>query len=152
MEPIDSTRVTEKFVDVVDQAIRKIERIHGGHRIERTIEPRLSNIRCSSSISLVMGNLLDNAIRASQKSDPVRVFATLREDFIHTEVIDRGCGIPPNVLARVCQYGFTSREDGDGFGIGLHIASEILSEVGGELSFDSELGEGTRAMARIPRL
>ena len=57
-------------------------------------------------------------------------------------VSDNGAGIAPENLARLFRYGFTTREQGHGFG--LHTSAIAANELGGRLSAESA-GEGRGA-------
>jgi hypothetical protein len=63
------------------------------------------------------------------------------EDRVRITVRDNGVGIPPELITRIFQYGFTTREEGHGFG--LHSAALAAQELGGTLQAHSEgLGQG----------
>jgi signal transduction histidine kinase len=70
-------------------------------------------------------------------------------------VADRGVGISPEHLAKVFDPFFTTRDVGGGTGLGLSVCHGIVQELGGEITLDSRLGEGTVAkvvlLVRPPR-
>jgi two-component system NtrC family sensor kinase len=61
---------------------------------------------------------------------------------LRIEVVDNGMGISAEVMARLFQHGFTTRQDGHGFG--LHSGALTAKEMGGSLSAKSD-GPGTGA-------
>lgn len=69
-----------------------------------------------------------------------------------TEIMieDNGPGIPPEVLPRVFEPFFTTREPGQGMGLGLYIVQEIVQEHGGCIAIASQPGQGTRVIVRLP--
>jgi signal transduction histidine kinase len=69
---------------------------------------------------------------------------------VEVEVQDEGVGIRPEDISRLAQPFFTTKTASGGTGLGLSIAAEIVERHGGELSFDSNPGGGTRARVRIP--
>lgn len=105
----------------------------------------------------VMALLLDNAIRYSHPGGEVRVTAgpdPASPGVWRLEIADQGIGIGPEDLARVFERGYraaTARAHrADGTGLGLPIARTLTERQGGELTLESELGRGTRAVLRMP--
>ena len=67
---------------------------------------------------------------------------------IHVE--DSGTGIPPDILARVTEAFFTTKEEGRGTGLGLSICKRIVEQHGGELAIESQVGVGTTIRMVLP--
>ena len=57
----------------------------------------------------------------------------------------------PSVLARAGEPFFTTKEPGQGMGLGLFLSRAVLERVGGQLELDSTPGHGTRARLHVPR-
>ena len=138
-----------KADDIVDRAVRKVEKIHGD-RVSQSIDPAIRNLRAHANLGSVLVNLLDNAIRATPERDPVRLFATQDDDFIRVVVLDTGCGIPDESLDEVFRPGFTTRSDAGGLGIGLTVSQEIVSALGGSIDLSRNGAAGIRATVRVP--
>ena len=68
------------------------------------------------------------------------------DGFVVLEVADDGVGIDPENLTRIFQYGFTTKDEGHGFG--LHGSAIAAAEVGGSLEAFSD-GPGAGAMFRV---
>jgi signal transduction histidine kinase len=66
-------------------------------------------------------------------------------------VSDNGCGIPPEVRARVFEPLFTTKPAGTGTGLGLAICRDLVRSMGGEISLESEVGKGTRVEISLRR-
>ena len=94
--------------------------------------------------------LVRNALQASPAGAEVllRVDATPR--LLRLEVSDRGSGIPPEVLARVGEPFFTTRQPGAGMGLGVFLARSLSEQLGGSFSLTSAPGSGTRAVVQVP--
>jgi two-component system NtrC family sensor kinase len=66
------------------------------------------------------------------------------------EVGDTGAGIPPDLLSRIYDPFFTTKEIGKGTGLGLSITYGIIQEHGGTIACESHVGQGTRFSIRLP--
>ena len=94
----------------------------------------------------VAGPIGANALAALRQAS--RIEATAENKTVRFEVADKGCGIPPENLARVFVPFFTTRPDGTG--LGLPIAREIVLAHGGRMEVASEAGRGTTMTFAIP--
>jgi two-component system cell cycle sensor histidine kinase/response regulator CckA len=105
-------------------------------------------------IQQVLINLCHNAIDAMPSGGTLTLRAGPVEDggkrFARIEVLDTGTGIPPEIRDRVIEPFFTTKEPGQGTGIGLSIAYEIVRQHQGRISFESEVGRGTRFQVLLP--
>ena len=66
------------------------------------------------------------------------------------EVIDRGAGMPPDVLARAGEPFFTTKAPGRGMGLGLFLARSLVESLGGSFELRSPPGTGTTVVAGLP--
>lgn len=73
-------------------------------------------------------------------------------EFVKLIVSDTGKGVPPHVLERLFEPHFTNKEFNQGTGLGLAIVNSIVSEHGGWLEVESEIGAGSQFHAYFPRL
>jgi len=92
----------------------------------------------------VMHNLLKNAMEASSPGDRVDVnlVNTAKEKpQVRIEIIDHGCGMDDETLAKAFRPYFTTKEKGSG--LGLFIVNRIIADHGGELNVKSEKNKGT---------
>jgi two-component system NtrC family sensor kinase len=73
------------------------------------------------------------------------------DEHIRIAIHDNGMGIAPEMLTRIFQYGFTTREDGHGFG--LHSSALAAQELGGSLTVHSDgAGHGATFTLELPYL
>jgi signal transduction histidine kinase len=105
-------------------------------------------------LSLLVRNLVDNAIRYTRRDGRVDVGLTTGGHDAVLTVSDTGAGIPTRDLPRVFERFYRvdrarSRETG-GTGLGLSIVRHVVENHGGRVSVDSELGRGTRFEVRLP--
>ncbi|PTL82072.1 ATP-binding protein [Vitiosangium sp. GDMCC 1.1324] len=100
-------------------------------------------------------NLLVNAADAipegNSSAQEIRV-VTRQEGTRHVrvEIHDTGRGIPPELRERIFEPFFTTKPVGVGTGLGLTICRRLITEMGGELSVESEPGRGTVFHLRLP--
>ena len=72
---------------------------------------------------------------------------TIRQEFVELQIRDTGCGIPPEILAKIGQpYVSTKRE---GTGLGISIVQKIMHEHGGTFDIHSEVDVGTTVTLRL---
>jgi PAS domain S-box-containing protein len=105
-------------------------------------------------------NLIVNAAHAivdRQKKeghdDPGTVTVSAKADGAHVEirVADNGCGMTPDVQARLFEPFFTTKEVGRGTGQGLSVVrAAIIDKHNGSVRFESHVGVGTTCIVRLP--
>ncbi len=97
-------------------------------------------------------NLLMNACHAIKDGGRVEISTTYsdKERAIYVQVRDTGCGIAPNVIDRIWDPFFTTKEVGKGVGLGLALTYNIVKRHGGEITVESRVGEGTQFTVLLP--
>lgn len=100
----------------------------------------------------VLVNLLLNACDASSKGDRVEVTARSEEGRMLLEVADQGKGIPEHLAERVMEPFFTTKPQGQGSGLGLAMAREIVRMHRGEITIERILPRGTRIRVSLPAI
>jgi len=106
-----------------------------------------------ASISEVMSNLIDNAIKYSNEGGMVNITATLDGDFVKVSVQDFGIGMPASVVSSLFHKFYRShrsRETVAGTGIGLYISKAIVESHGGKIEVRSIEGEGSTFEFTLP--
>lgn len=99
---------------------------------------------CSpSQINQIFLNLLTNAADAIEEQGDIVVHTWERDGNVEMSVSDTGVGIPADVLPRIRDPFFTTKDVGHGTGLGLSIVDRIVADHGGELRVESEAGRGT---------
>ena len=101
----------------------------------------------------ILVNLISNASHACREGRPPRMEINVQiardKGRMLLSVLDNGIGIPPENLARIFSFGFTTRKDGHGFG--LHGGALAATEMGGQLTVQSEgVGKGARFTLELP--
>ncbi|PTL78370.1 histidine kinase [Vitiosangium sp. GDMCC 1.1324] len=129
--------------DLVEDALRINSAGLTRHQvsIERRLELLPPVLTDKHKLLMILVNLVSNAKYAMDDVPPAerRLSVTMKRsgtDRVRIEVRDNGMGIAPELLTRIFQYGFTTREDGHGFG--LHSSALAAQELGGALSVHSD--------------
>ncbi len=111
----------------------------------------LPDIHCSpSQINQVFLNLLTNAADAIEESGDIVLRTVSDNNRVRVSIADTGAGIEPDVLAKIRDPFFTTKEVGKGTGLGLSIVDQIISSHGGELHIESQPGKGTTVTIVLP--
>jgi signal transduction histidine kinase len=63
---------------------------------------------------------------------------------------DSGCGMAQNILDRIWEPFFTTKEVGKGVGLGLALSYNIVKRHGGEIRLESRVGEGSQFTVLLP--
>jgi len=108
---------------------------------------------CRQLVS-ALGNLVENAVKYSERGSRVEVSARSDGQWVEFEVRDYGLGIPARDLDRIFERFYRvdrarSRETG-GTGLGLAIVRHVATNHGGEVSVSSVEGEGSTFILRVP--
>ncbi len=102
-------------------------------------------------ITQVVVNLVRNAAQASPSGGEVDVIVDEDDGGgAVIRVVDRGAGMPADVVARLGEPFFTTKERGSGLGLG--ISRRVVDEHGGRLDIRSTPGEGTEVIVTLPPL
>lgn len=130
-----------------------------GHRAElgqveiiRDLDPALPKVYADyDQLRQVFVNLTLNAIQATPAGGRV-VLRTraLDDNALCVEVEDTGSGIPKEKRKNLFTPFFTTKEKGQGVGLGLAVARGIIEKHGGNIDFKSEEGKGTTFFLRLP--
>jgi signal transduction histidine kinase len=103
----------------------------------------------------VLLNIFINALDAmnampDKKEHTLEITRQSRDGKVEIHVSDTGIGMSPEVCKRAFESFFTTKEIGKGTGLGLFISYNLVTEVDGTLSMESEPGKGTTVTIRIP--
>jgi PAS domain S-box-containing protein len=105
-----------------------------------------------SGLRQVFMNLLINACHAIKDGGRIEVSLNYsdKERAILVRVRDTGCGIAHEMIDRIWDPFFTTKEVGKGVGLGLALSYNIVKRHGGEISVKSTVGEGSQFTVRLP--
>jgi signal transduction histidine kinase len=107
----------------------------------------------------VLLNLINNAFYAVNErrkqnlngyEPTVSVSTTIRDDKVEIKVKDNGIGMPQKIADKIFQPFFTTKPTGQGTGLGLSLAYDIIKAHGGEVNVETKEGEGSEFKIQLP--
>jgi signal transduction histidine kinase/tetratricopeptide (TPR) repeat protein len=124
-------------------------------KIDKNIIEPLAPIKIDkNSMKLAVNNLLDNAVKFSSENSEIKVILEKQDKRLLLKVKDKGIGIPKNEQLKIFEKFYRGKEASHfsttGTGLGLPIVKQIVEAHGGEISVESELGEGSSFTISIP--
>jgi len=102
----------------------------------------------ATALRTVFVNLFINAWQALEGPGEIRVSSRCDNGNVVVEISDSGCGMPPQILERIGQPFFTTKEEGTG--LGLSIAQRVINRHGGKMKFESTPQVGTTVTVSLP--
>ncbi|MDF0675633.1 MAG: PAS domain S-box protein [Nitrospira sp.] len=104
----------------------------------------------ADQISQVLLNLIMNALHAMPEGGTLRVGLEQEQAMVKLTIADTGHGIPSEVIRRIYDPFFTTKEFGKGTGLGLTVVKGIIEEHQGSIAVESEEGNGTSFTVLLP--
>jgi len=95
-------------------------------------------------------NLLINAHQAINGPGLVEISTGMAKNMVMFQIKDSGCGIPKDAIDQIWDPFFTTKEVGQGNGLGLAVTYNIIKRLGGTISVESQVGKGSKFTVRIP--
>jgi len=104
----------------------------------------------SDLIKQAILNLVLNGVQSMTAGGTLTLKARRDGETILAEVLDQGCGIPPEAQEKIFELYYTTKSDKGGSGIGLAQTYQIMQWHYGSVEFDSIVGAGTTFRLRLP--
>lgn len=154
-EKIDINRSIRGVLDIVGKQL-SLQNIDVELDLDETIPPILAH---NNRLQQVIFNLVTNARDAiNQKHEAeaesdnrvISIRSFREDDRVAITVSDTGIGIPEPARDRIFEAFFTTKEMGEGMGLGLSISSEIVRDYGGDIHVQSEEGSITTFKLTFP--
>ena len=147
-------RVAETFVDI-NSLIQNTCHVTSGEfgaRIKLTTELGvLPALRCHSArLGQVFLGLLLNAVQAIPERGEISIATSSDANEISVRISDTGKGIPEDVQARMFEPFYTTRSVGQGTGLGLTMARDVVQALGGRIEVQSQVGVGSTFTVLLP--
>ncbi|MCC7380955.1 MAG: HAMP domain-containing histidine kinase [Deltaproteobacteria bacterium] len=143
-----STKVSVRtLLDLCLELLHSRERV----RIDGSPEALGQEINVPPKVlAQALRGIVKNAIDASPIDAVVEVGVLDEKGWVTIQVRDQGTGIPAEILTRIGEPFFTTKEPGRGMGLGIFLARAVAERVGGALHLESEPNRGTIASMRVP--
>ena len=157
---VNLNSLTEGITDLVR------ETLGGGVQVKTELDPRLGNCQLDSTqLEVALLNVLVNARDAMPHGGTITLktqnveldaedssaFADLPPGrYVSLSISDTGTGIPPQIIKRVMDPFFTTKDEGKGTGLGLSMVYGFAKQSGGTVDIYSELGMGTTVRMYFP--
>ena len=147
--------VKDLLADVITSFCGKAE--EGGVELGLDYPAELNELTLEGDwhrLDQVLGNLVVNALRYTEKGGEIRLSAEKNEDAVKILIQDSGEGIPvedlPFVFERFWKGDKSRSRSSGGSGLGLAIARQLVQAHGGTIEVESELGTGTIFTVELP--
>lgn len=124
------------------------------HRARINLTNQVPDIIIKAPLHLLaqaIRGLVKNAIDATPKSQKIILLAEATPYHLVLTLRDNGIGMPPEILSRIGEPFFTTKEPGSGTGLGIFLARNVIEKLFGDMSIESSIEEGTTVVIRIPR-
>lgn len=95
-------------------------------------------------------NILSNSIDAIEDKGKITITTEVGKKFFSICISDNGCGICKEILSKITDPFYTTKDPGKGTGLGLSITQGIIEEHRGTLEIESEIGKGTKVFINLP--
>jgi signal transduction histidine kinase len=135
--------------EALDGLVVLLARLHPAKAIDVASSPAMPPVACEASdLQEILGNLLDNALRAARHT--VRIDLRFEGTEVRITLDDDGAGLDDAALARLGERGLRFDESTPGTGLGVSISRDIAESYGGALEFGRSPLGGLQARLRLP--
>ena len=158
--PTDINAICDEYLRLAYHGMRAKDNTFNA-KLETDFADSIGTINVvAQDIRRVILNLFTNAFQATSAEalaqegcdyhPEVAVKTKLNNNWIEIHVIDNGSGIPDAIKDKIFQPFFTTKDTGQGTGLGLSLAYDIVKAHGGELQVESQEGVGTTFIVTLP--
>lgn len=125
---------------------------HGNNiALNLQLDENLPTIRTEGSqVQQVLLNLIENALDAVGADGQIDIVTKRIKDELHIQIADNGPGIKPEVMKKLWEPFFTTKEPGKGTGLGLSICSDIAHKLGGTITAENRPQGGAVFTLKLP--
>ncbi len=151
-----SDRMNLNFSNVkVDDLIREVVFQFRKKAEEKDIQLNLETFQIviqadANKLKQVLINIIDNAIKFSNKNEVIKVIQTINEEEVMITITDQGIGIAADNLDYIMNSFYKIDSKSIGSGLGLAISKNIIEMHQGSIQIQSDLGKGTSVTITLP--
>jgi two-component system, NtrC family, sensor kinase len=126
-----------------------------GHRLRNIVvnlDLRFNDLCCmdSEAIKQIVMNITLNATQAMADGGELNIASRAEKGSVILSIADTGTGIPPELLDRIFNPFFTTKDVGEGTGLGLAVTLALIQRLDGQIEVDSTPGQGTTFVVTLP--
>jgi len=144
--PVNLSQVVQEGLAFFEVRLAK-----DGTELALDLEPGLPSITADpAQLNQVLVNLVVNALQAMPGGGQLTVRTRAGEGQVSLVVEDTGAGMSEDVLDKVFVPFFTTKDVGEGTGLGLPVVHGIVTSHGGSIKVESKVGQGTRFEILLP--
>ncbi|MBP7867943.1 MAG: PAS domain S-box protein [Acidobacteria bacterium] len=144
---VQVNKVIEETVNLIEHQFRKQQTA-----LDRHLQPDLPVVKGNEGrLMQVFINILLNARDAVSANGRVTIRTFSDDKFVNIQIMDNGRGIPTDMIHRIYDPFFTTKDTGKGTGLGLAVSYGIVQEHAGRIFVDSRPGEGSCFTIKLPR-
>lgn len=152
----ETNHEAKSLQQVVEESLIILEEMTLAQSIKLTINVDDQWVRCDATqIEQIITNIVMNAFNALEnrkEGREIRISSTEKNGMNVLEVWNNGDPIPDHVQAKIFTPFFTTKQPGEGTGLGLFMSFNIMKAHSGELSFKSSASFGTAFYLSFPKV
>jgi signal transduction histidine kinase len=149
----DNTKFESVELEKIVSTVLSILKSNMNERIEvkSNIPTGLCVLGNRAGLNQLLMNLLKNSIDSMKQGGIINIIAREQSETWTMEVEDTGEGIPDELLTKIYDPFFTTKEVGQGTGLGLFVVHKEVKRHHGQISVSSTIGKGTRFTLQFPK-
>ncbi|RME68941.1 MAG: sensor histidine kinase, partial [Nitrospirae bacterium] len=141
----------DEFLDDFIFILKTPDKVHLHYERQHTPMPVLAD---RQSLAEALSQIVKNSLDAMPEGGDLFITSEVENikarPFAVIKIRDTGQGIPPELIDRVYEPFFTTKDVGKGTGLGLCLAKGVIESLGGEITISSTPGRGTEVTVRLP--
>jgi signal transduction histidine kinase len=141
--PVDVPRLLDETLELLNG-----ELVHRHVQVQRYYKGSERVLGDPQQLKQVFINLVLNSLQAVNGGARLELRTAVEGSSLSVTIADNGCGIAPKDLPHVFEPFYTTKATGTG--LGLAVAQGIVTEHGGQIAVESQMGRGTRLVLRLP--
>ncbi len=153
------TPIATRRISVADVVAEALSFVHGrcasqGIEVVRQSDGDAHSVHVEADpvqLKQVLINLAVNAIQAMPNGGTLTISTRAREDVVFIDVADTGTGMTEEVIEQLFNPFFTTKDVGEGTGLGLSVVHGIVQAHRGHIYVESVVGEGSTFTVQLPQ-